>query len=206
MAAQPLSQTKVCTKCGRLKAFSDFHVRRASPDGMAYKCRECVNSYTAAWQQRNPDAFKRWYEENRDSRAEYWAKWYDENREHRAASYAAWARNNKHIINSIIAKRSAAKKRAIPSWADHEAMRAVYAQAAWLTETTGVRHEVDHIYPLQGESVCGLHCEANLQILTKTENIRKSNRMPDEVGCGIARVNETQRHRRTIEGDGPRNS
>ncbi|MFP5434219.1 MAG: HNH endonuclease signature motif containing protein [Alphaproteobacteria bacterium] len=67
-------------------------------------------------------------------------------------------------------------------WANQEAIRAIYAEAALLTDTTGVRHEVDHIYPLQGKFVCGLHCEANLQILTKTENIRKHNRMPEQLG------------------------
>lgn len=65
-------------------------------------------------------------------------------------------------------------------WADLDAIRAIYAEAARLTAETGIRHEVDHYYPLQGEIVCGLHCEANLQILTKAENIRKKNRMPEE--------------------------
>ncbi len=85
------------------------------------------------------------------------------------------------MINALVAKRNAAKRNATPSWVDMERVREFYERAAFLTQATGVRHEVDHIYPLQGELVCGLHCEANLQILTKSENIRKSNRMPEEV-------------------------
>lgn len=99
----------------------------------------------------------------------------------RAVSYAEWAKKNKHIVNALIAKRNAAKFRATPKWASFSKIREIYEECAFITEMTGIRHEVDHIYPLQSEKVCGLHCEANLQILTKTANIRKHNRMPEEV-------------------------
>jgi len=135
--------------------------------------------HCADWRTKTPDAFKGWYENNKDRRADYWRKWYEENKDARAASYAAWAKRNPHKINALIAKRTASKLQAIPSWANQEAIRAIYAEAARLTRETGIRHDVDHIYPLQSDVVCGLHCEANLQILTKIENIRKGNRMPE---------------------------
>ncbi len=73
----------------------------------------------------------------------------------------------------MIISRGAARSQGL--WADHDKIRQFYALAKELTERTGVEHEVDHIYPLQGETVCGLHVETNLQILTKTANRAKGN-------------------------------
>lgn len=63
----------------------------------------------------------------------------------------------------------------MPAWADKKAMREVYERARQLTISTGIPHQVDHIIPLQGELVSGLHVSANLQILTGEENSRKRN-------------------------------
>jgi len=170
---------KQCADCKEVKSLTEFHVRKASKDGRAHRCAPCVTQHCADWRTKNPDAFKGWYENNRERRADYRREWYEENKEHRAASYAQWAKQNKHIVNALIAKRTARKLQATPSWANEEAIRSIYAEAAKRTLSTGIRHEVDHIYPLQSDVVCGLHCEANLQILTKIENIRKGNRMPE---------------------------
>jgi 5-methylcytosine-specific restriction endonuclease McrA len=63
----------------------------------------------------------------------------------------------------------------MPPWADRNAIRKIYLQARQLTIETGIKHEVDHIIPSNHELVCGLHVETNLQILTESENIKKSN-------------------------------
>lgn len=63
----------------------------------------------------------------------------------------------------------------MPSWADIEAIDAIYQNAAWRTAAEGVQYEVDHIIPLNGKSVCGLHLETNLQIITRKANHDKGN-------------------------------
>lgn len=87
----------------------------------------------------------------------------------------AWASENKHVAMEVVRRRQAAKLKATPSWASRKAMQEVYALAVAMTEKTGVPHDVDHIVPLQSKLVCGLHCEANLQVLPRRENRLKHN-------------------------------
>ncbi|CAB3847034.1 hypothetical protein LMG2828_01744 [Achromobacter piechaudii] len=73
------------------------------------------------------------------------------------------------------AARRAGIVQATPRWCDRAAVKAIYAECVAVTETTGVRHEVDHVVPLKSARVCGLHIPINLRIITGTENRRKSN-------------------------------
>lgn len=83
----------------------------------------------------------------------------------------------KSLVASQGAARRSRKRFASPSWADRQAIRSIYAQAKDLTERTGEQWHVDHIYPLAGENVCGLHVEGNLQVITAKQNLAKSNRV-----------------------------
>lgn len=69
----------------------------------------------------------------------------------------------------------------MPNWADRDAIKAIYRKCAEITKATGIDHEVDHIVPLRGKNVCGLHIHQNLQILTREENARKSNKLLEAV-------------------------
>lgn len=72
----------------------------------------------------------------------------------------------------------------MPPWADEKAIKSIYEKCDKLTRNTGIKHEVDHIYPLQSKYMCGLHVETNLQILTKEENRAKGNRTwPGQLDC-----------------------
>lgn len=66
-------------------------------------------------------------------------------------------------------------KRARPSWAVPSEIMRFWTQSRQMTARTGVQHSVDHIVPLQHPLVCGLHCPANLQVIPRLDNLRKSN-------------------------------
>lgn len=69
-------------------------------------------------------------------------------------------------------------RRACPKWVDRNEIVAIYEQAALLTTATGIKHHVDHIYPLKGENFSGLHVPWNLRPVPWIENLRKGNKEP----------------------------
>lgn len=92
---------------------------------------------------------------------------------------AEWAKLNRDVVNAKTAKRRAARRRALPRWiseAEREEMRLMYSVASRVSRETGVCHEIDHIFPLQSESVCGFHVPSNLQLLSQTANRSKGNK------------------------------
>jgi hypothetical protein len=86
-----------------------------------------------------------------------------------------WASANKHKKYAHKVKHRAAKICRTTSWADDSQIAAYYKIAANLTRAMGRRYEVDHIIPLQGKLVSGLHVQNNLQVLLKEDNCRKLN-------------------------------
>lgn len=68
---------------------------------------------------------------------------------------------------------------ATPAWADFQHIKAIYKESKRIEQATGIAQHVDHIVPILGEDVCGLHVPWNLQILPASENMRKSNRFDE---------------------------
>lgn len=91
----------------------------------------------------------------------------------------------REILKFNAEQRKFALQCATPSWADRDAMELLYIEARGLTATTGIKHEVDHIIPLQGKKVCGLHVSWNLRVITKAANIRKHARFGDDDVVGF---------------------
>lgn len=87
-----------------------------------------------------------------------------------------WAASNKATLAAKAARRRANILQATPSWANLDAIAEIYALAERMTLSTGIEHHVDHIVPLKGRLVCGLHVEGNLQVITAAENLSKLNK------------------------------
>ena len=125
---------------------------------MAEKDPEARRLYQLGWRQRNREKCNGYYakyrNENKDKRAEY-------NKKHRE--------ENRHLYRAKDAKRHAAKLQRTVGWSDYEVMKMIY-------EDCPEGHHVDHIIPLQGEKVSGLHVAWNLQYLTAEENLSKGNK------------------------------
>lgn len=89
------------------------------------------------------------------------------------------------IRKEVSDKRRLALKNATPIWADLAAIELIYAESRRLTLVTGIKHNVDHIIPLQGKRVCGLHIPCNLRVITKAANVRKHAKFGDEDVVGF---------------------
>ena len=111
-----------------------------------------------------------------------WDRLYDttRNRTHRNEDNVRklqWKRDNMGYVSHINNIRRAAKIHRTVSWGNDDAIKKIYDERAALNYEHGKgTHHVDHIIPLQGKYVSGLHVENNLQILTAAENLRKGNR------------------------------
>ena len=73
-------------------------------------------------------------------------------------------------MNAKTNKRRALKFNAIPKWSNLKKIKEIYKNCP-------KGYHVDHIVPLKGVNVCGLHVENNLQYLTAQENISKGNKL-----------------------------
>lgn len=90
--------------------------------------------------------------------------------------------DEKGLVNRAFnqAMRHARKLKATPAWLSTEHKEAIslfYKKAKALSTHTSTQHHVDHIIPLKGKLVSGLNVPWNLQILTATENCKKSNKV-----------------------------
>jgi hypothetical protein len=137
---------------------------------------------------------KEWYERNKAltiERSRLWAlanpeKKHAIHRKNRQKDLEAhnarnreWNKNNKPIKAALQAKRKTAQLQRTPAWdPDTHLIIAKYQLAAMLTKASGIEHHVDHIIPLQGRKVSGLHVFYNLKVIPGSDNVKKSNKFP----------------------------
>lgn len=140
------------------------------------KVREKYRKWAKANPERVREGERRWVKANPEKKREGDRRWRAENAAKERERKRKWSAANRDKHNAVQATRRARKSNATPPWVNMAAIKSIYAKCARVSAETGIEHHVDHIVPLKGRNVCGLHVETNLQVLTASENISKGNR------------------------------
>lgn len=136
----------------------------------------CVKCHTKRFTSEENNRRSKMFNERRPEYAKERSRLYGKNnREQYLKNNKKWRDGNPHKLREYTETRNGYIKIAKPLWADDEKIKLIYQQRDLLTEQTGIVHHVDHVIPLMGENVCGLHVENNLCVLTIDENLTKSN-------------------------------
>lgn len=160
-----MTTNKTCTKCKEEKPLSEFYKHVGGRFGVKSQCKDCVNARNKSYIKNNPDVAAKI--NSKQSKREVV-------KEYRKS----YQKSNRDLFRHHNMKRYATKKSATPNWLTEEqlsAIAAIYSHARDCELVSGERYHVDHIVPLQGENICGLHVPWNLQVLPADINIRKSN-------------------------------
>lgn len=184
---------KVCACCKEEKPLDMFHKKATNKDGLYAYCKPCKKikdkeSYerhkekryavTKLWQANNKEKYRKhqseWDKRNTQKRR----AWEEANRETINARKREWKKANKAKVNASTRNRQARQLQATPPWFSKEDVQYYYNLAEYFTWLSGgfVKYHVDHVVPLRGKNVCGLHVQNNLQVINSVANLRKSNK------------------------------
>jgi hypothetical protein len=145
--------SKKCNSCEETKIHSDFPTNTSSKDGLYSFCRDCKRKKDLLYRQNNRKSLR---DRNK--------KYYDSNK------------INWFVYNS---DRRVRFRKAAPAWLTKGQKQEIlnfYLLAQECRTLTGDVYHVDHIVPLKGENVCGLHVPWNLQVLPADINLAKANK------------------------------
>jgi hypothetical protein len=189
---------RVCSGCKQSKDISNFYKCASRKDGYEYHCKQCKSTrYEERYatkklhildlnkQYRLSTNFKhskQWYQNNSEYFKKYSREWRllhieEQLIKGKCRRQSVTGRANRQAYDAL---RRANILLAAPGWVDIREIEMVYNIAIQLSIHQNKQFVVDHYYPLRGKTVCGLHVPGNLQVITNTENLNKSNKHPDD--------------------------
>jgi 5-methylcytosine-specific restriction endonuclease McrA len=155
-------------------------------------CIECLKAEWEKGNQTRAEYFRQYNQSEAGKKAK--REYYERNKETvvaRAQTRPDAAKNaykqkykeaNPDMYKEMVSLRRRRFRQATPKWLTAEQrmeIRLKYRLAIEISRATDKRYAVDHIVPLQGEEVCGLHVPWNLQVILQEENLKKSNKLID---------------------------
>ena len=167
-----------CIECRRMREKIIYH---SNPEKTKQKV---ANKY-----QKNAERLREkrriWYAEHKEKEKAIAkvrsAEWRLNNPGHvgTKASKKRWKEENPGKVRADTIKRRASKMKRTPNWLtedDFWMIEQAYELAQMRTKLFGFSWHVDHVLPLQGKNVSGLHVPNNLQVIPWIQNVSKANK------------------------------
>jgi hypothetical protein len=190
---------KKCLVCDQGKPLNEFYKRSDSLDGYRNDCKNCrkqaslknfygnqehknVKNMEAYWKRKDktPDLWAKVYAKRRDISLLQSKIYYVKNAEIIKSRQRLWSKTNRGVANALSKSYKTKKINATPNWLNESQLLAIkckYQLAAMLNVHGVERWHVDHIVPLRGKTVSGLHVPWNLQVMPAKDNLAKGNRI-----------------------------
>lgn len=181
---------KTCKACGVEKPHTEFY-KHTTSDGLRKECKACTRAKTKENYFADHEAKKEYHRQyaasgkkrpqvvTKEKQREYNASKYRRNREKILAGVKKYQSENRAAANARKKAYKETKRGATPKWlVDHDKLviEQKYLLAGIHEWVTGMKWHVDHVIPLRGAKVSGLHVPDNLQVILAEENLTKSNR------------------------------
>lgn len=189
--------SRICKICEEDKPFNEFPKGNPrSKDGIKPLCKLCYakTRKSRAGCPKQREHTKKYYQENK---VDILAK--QKNPRRKAKNAERYLRDKERIRRhheeyrktprgrmlraAAENRRRSSKLKATPSWLSTAYLKEVeymYWLCSDLNMVTECRYHVDHIVPLKGKTVCGLHVPWNLQVLPEDINLKKNNKLLED--------------------------
>ena len=161
------------------------------------QCLECLKIQSVVWREANPEkhvaSMKKWWSANKDLHNVRVKRWQNLNKNKIREAAKLWAKNNPDKMKAKALRHRkkypdaytaravesvASRAKRVPKWltsGEKWMMKEAYHLSKLRTKVFGFVWEVDHIIPLRGATVSGLHVPSNLQVIPKVQNRQKRN-------------------------------